>query len=63
MARISIKDLQPINATDAKVRFGELLHRTSVENEAFVVNRQGRPVAVVLSYNHYCKLIKNPKSS
>ena len=62
MPRISIKDLRPINATEAKVRFGELLHRTSVENEAFVVNRQGRPVAVVLSYNHYCKIAKIHKS-
>lgn len=62
MTRISIKDLQPITATDAKVRFGELLHRTSVDNETFVVNRQRRPVAVVLSYKHYCELIKSPKA-
>jgi len=62
MTRANIKDLAPISATDAKVRFGELLHRTSVDNEAFVVNRQGRPVAVVLSYKHYLALIKGPKA-
>jgi len=28
----------------------------------FVVNRQSRPVAVVLSYKYYCELIKSPKS-
>ena len=31
MTRIKIKDLEAISATDAKVRFGEVLHRTSVE--------------------------------
>ena len=46
MTRIKIKDLEAITATDAKVRFGEVLHRASVEGQAFVVNRQGRPVAV-----------------
>ena len=59
MTRIKIKDLEAITATDAKVRFGEVLHRASVEGQAFVVNRQGRPVAVVLSYNRYLELAKN----
>jgi prevent-host-death family protein len=59
MTRIKIRDLEAISATDAKVRFGEVLHRTSVEGQAFVVNRQGRPVAVVLSYKRYLELTKN----
>jgi prevent-host-death family protein len=59
MTRIKIEDLEAISATDAKIRFGELLHRTSVEGQAFVVNRQGRPVAVVLSYKRYLELMKN----
>ncbi len=62
MAKINIKDLEPITATEAKVRFGELLHRTSVDNETFVVNRQRRPIAVVLSYKRYCELIKSQKA-
>ena len=62
MARINIKDLEPISATDAKVRFGELLHRASVDNEIFVVNRQGRPVAVVISYKQYRELVKSEKA-
>ena len=61
ITRISIRDLEPISATDAKVRFGEVLHRASVDNEAFVVNRQGRPVAVVLSYKHYLELTQGSK--
>ena len=61
MPRIKIKDLKPISATLAKVRFGELLHQASVEGEAFIVNRQGRPVAVVLSYRQYLELAKSGK--
>jgi len=57
MAKITIKDLQPIAATKAKVNFGDILHQTSVNGERFVVNRQGKPVAVVLSYNEYCELM------
>lgn len=62
MARINIKDLQPVSATHAKVRFGELLHRASVDNETFVVNRQNRPVAVILSYRRYQELCKTEKA-
>jgi prevent-host-death family protein len=58
MTRIKIKDLEAISATDAKIRFGEVLHRTSVDGQAFVVNRQGRPVAVVMSYRRYLELMK-----
>jgi len=59
MTRIKIEDLEAISATDAKIRFGELIHRTSVEGQAFVVNRQGRPVVVVLSYKRYLELMKS----
>jgi prevent-host-death family protein len=58
MSKMKFKDLEPISATDAKVRFGELLHQTSVDGKTFVVNRQGRPVSVVLSYKQYCELMK-----
>jgi len=62
MSRIKIKDLEPISATVAKVRFGELLHQASVEGKAFIVNRQGRPVAVVLSYRQYLELVAKGQS-
>jgi prevent-host-death family protein len=58
MARVKVEDLEVISATDAKIRFGEVLHRASVDGQAFVVNRQGRPVAVVLSYKRYLELLK-----
>ncbi len=58
MAKIKIKDLEPIAATKAKTLFGEILHQTSVDGKKFVVNRQGKPVSVILSYNEYCKLME-----
>lgn len=56
--RIRIKDLEPITATRAKVVFGDVLHQTSVDGKRFVVNRQGKPVSVILSYREYCELIE-----
>ena len=61
MAKITIKDLEPIAATTAKVNFGDILHQTSVNGKKFIVNRQGKPVSVILSYNEYCKLIEHAK--
>jgi prevent-host-death family protein len=52
----AIDDLKPVAATKAKVNFGEILHQASVNGEKFVVNRQGRPVAVILGYNEYEQL-------
>ncbi len=62
MAKIEIKDLQPIAATKAKVNFGDILHQTSVEGVKFLVNRQGKPVSVILSYREYCELIAKKES-
>jgi prevent-host-death family protein len=58
MAKIKIKDLNPIAATRAKTIFGEILHQTSVDRKKFVVNRQGKPVSVILGYNEYCELME-----
>jgi len=57
MAKVRIKDLEPIAATKAKVIFGEILHQTSVEGKKFVIDRHGKPVSVILSYREYLKLI------
>ena len=61
MARILIEDLDlvQIAATKAKTRFGEILHETSVNDKVYVVNRQGKPVSVVISYNKYIELTRN----
>ena len=56
-----LDDLVPVAATKAKVKFGEILHETSVEGKRFLVNRQGKPVAVVLSYRDYCELAAGKK--
>jgi len=61
VAKIKIKDLEPIAATTAKIKFGDILHQTSVDGKKFLVNRQGKPVSVILSYNEYCKLIAQGK--
>ena len=58
MARIKINDLEPIAATKAKTMFGDILHQTSVDGKRFVINRQGKPVSVILSYKEYLELIK-----
>jgi hypothetical protein len=56
--RITIKDLEPISATKAKVIFGELLHQTAVNEKKFVIDRHGRPMSVILSYNKYLELLE-----
>jgi len=61
MAKIKIKNLEPIAATRAKVIFGEILHQTSVEGKKFVVDRHGKPVSVILSYKEYLELIGHNK--
>jgi len=58
MPKIIIKDLEAVAATKAKVNFGDILHQTSVNGKKFVVNRQGKPVSVILSYNEYCQLLE-----
>ncbi|MBW1709191.1 MAG: type II toxin-antitoxin system Phd/YefM family antitoxin [Deltaproteobacteria bacterium] len=58
MAKIKIADLEQIPATKAKLFFGEILHQTSVEGKKFLVNRQGRPVSVILSYKDYLELVE-----
>ena len=56
MAKIKIQDLEPVPATRAKTNFGDLLYQASVNGKKFVVNRQGKPVCVIISYNEYCRL-------
>ena len=58
MVKAKAKDREPIAATKAKLVFGEILHETSVEGKKFLVNRQGKPVSVILSYKEYLKLLE-----
>ncbi|GEM_PF-1444169 len=58
MTKIKITDLEPIPAAKAKLIFGEILHETSVEGKKYLVNRQGRPVSVILSYREYLEMLE-----
>lgn len=62
MSKISIRDLEAVPATKAKIIFGEILHQTSVEGKKFLIDRHGKPVSVILSYREYLELIKNQKT-
>ena len=63
VAKITIKDLEPIPATVAKVKFGDILHQTSVNGKKFVIDRHGKPVSVIMSYNEYIKLLERSTKS
>ncbi len=45
-----------VSATEARIRFGELLRRVADRGEAVVVERSGRPAVVVLSLVEYERL-------
>ena len=53
-------DLEPISSTEAKNRFGSVLFDIS-DGRKFAVNRNGRPVAVILSYRDYHTLFSKLK--
>lgn len=46
-----------VTATQARVRFGEILRDVTRGAGAIVVERQGRPQAVILSYQEYQRLL------
>ncbi|MEN6485548.1 MAG: type II toxin-antitoxin system prevent-host-death family antitoxin [Syntrophobacteraceae bacterium] len=54
--RIVIEDLDVVTATDAKNKFGELLHRVCYDKIPVLVEKSGRPMAVMLDYGEYLKL-------
>jgi hypothetical protein len=58
VTKIQITDLQSIKATEAKITFGDPLHQTSVNGKKLVVDRNGKPVSVLLSYNEYISLLE-----
>lgn len=42
-----------ISATEAKNRFGEVIRRVYRDGETFIVERDGLPVAVIMSVQQY----------
>jgi len=48
-----------VSATEARIHFGDLLRRVVEQHETVVVERSGRPQAVVLSLPDYERLISH----
>lgn len=57
--RIQLSDLQPIPATEAKNRFGDLLFQVTLDGAPRLIERNGKPVAVILRYQDYVQLLKS----
>jgi prevent-host-death family protein len=47
-----------VTATEARIRFGELIRRVAENRESVIVERGGKPQAVVLSVSEYERLLK-----
>lgn len=48
--------LNTVTATDARVHFGELLQRIVQNDEAVMVERSGKPVAVIMPVEQYDRM-------
>jgi len=47
-----------VTATEARIRFGELIRRVVENRESVIVERSGKPQAVVLSVSEYERLLE-----
>ncbi len=47
-----------VTATEARIRFGELIRRVAENRESVIVERSGKPQAVVLSVSEYERLLE-----
>lgn len=54
--RIAIGDLEMVPATQAKNRFGDLLHRVCYGKTPVLIERGGKPMAVVMDLDQYLEL-------
>lgn len=62
-SRIRIQDLDAVSATDAKNRFGDLLHRVVYAHAPVLIERNGRPMAVLIEIEQYLELKRMARSS
>jgi prevent-host-death family protein len=53
--------LEAISVTDARKDFLPLIDRVESELHRFMVTRHGKPVAVVLSYEEYFRMVETLK--
>lgn len=63
MTKIKIEDLEVITSTNAKLTFGDIIYQTAVEGKKFLVNRNGKPMVVIIGFNEYQKLTNIKKLS
>ena len=61
-SRIKIEDLDMVSATQAKNRFGDLLHRVCYEKKNILIERGGKPMAVIMDLEHYLDLKKKART-
>ncbi|MEJ5364097.1 MAG: type II toxin-antitoxin system Phd/YefM family antitoxin [Desulfosoma sp.] len=45
-----------ITATQARTRFGECIRRATMEGETIIVERDGKPAVVIVSFEEYQRL-------
>lgn len=54
--------LASVTATDARVHFGEILQRVAQNDETILVERSGKPIAVILPVERYDRMrLKQPE--
>jgi prevent-host-death family protein len=54
--RIQIADLNKVSATEAKNHFGDLLHKVVYGHEPILIERNGRPMAVLIDIDQYLEM-------
>ena len=52
-----------VSATEARIRFGELMRRAVEDKEAIIVERGGKPYVVLVSVNEYNRLKRGQAAS
>ena len=62
-SRIKIQDLDTVTATDAKNRFGDLLHRVVYEHKPVLIERNGRPMAVLVDIDQFLDMRKKIRAT
>ena len=62
-SRITINDLDMVPATQAKNRFGDLLHRVCYEKKPILIEKSGRPMAVIMDVDQYLDLKRKARQS
>lgn len=51
--------IQPISATDLRIRLHDIIERARFKGEHFVVHTFGKPVVIILGIDEYNALIKS----